>query len=159
VSTSLSISTCSWTGCASAAWLPRDDRWQALARAALRDDLYAVPGLAGRRGSAGWCPAQDSDELIQRGFARNRPAVGRCLGVLRDIAADDRSDLATLSVALREVRGLVSSRPGVAEVLSCSRRRVASSGDQRAGEDPPAGGLQWWGGRSHGERSAAWTLP
>jgi NAD-specific glutamate dehydrogenase len=114
--------------------LPRDDRWQALARAALRDDLYAVPGLAGRRGSAGWCPAQDSDELIQRGFARNRPAVGRCLGVLRDIAADDRSDLATLSVALREVRGLVSSRPGVAKVLSCSRRRVASSGDQRAGE-------------------------
>jgi glutamate dehydrogenase len=139
--------------------LPRDDRWQALARAALRDGLYAVPRLAGRRAPAGWCPAQDSDELIQRGFARNRPAVGRCLGVLRDIAADDRSDLATLSVALREVRGLVSSRPGVAEVLSCSRRRVASSGDQRAGEDPPAGGLQWWGGRSHGERSAAWTLP
>jgi glutamate dehydrogenase len=35
--------------------------------------------------------------------------------VLRDIAADDRADLATLSVALREVRGLVSSRPAVAE--------------------------------------------
>ena len=55
------------------------------------------------------------DELIERGFAHNQPAVGRCLGVLRDIAADDRADLATLSVALREVRGLVSSRTGVAE--------------------------------------------
>jgi glutamate dehydrogenase len=95
--------------------LPRDDRWQALARAALRDDLYAVRAAltaevlqVGGRG-------QDSDELIQRGFAHNQSAVGRCLGVLRDITADDRADLATLSVALREVRGLVSSRPVVAE--------------------------------------------
>jgi hypothetical protein len=128
-------------------------------RAALRERPLRRPGPCWPPSFCRRRPAQDSDELIQRGFARNRPAVGRCLGVLRDIAADDRSDLATLSVALREVRGLVSSRPGVAEVLSCSRRRVASSGDQRAGEDPPAGGLQWWGGRSHGERSAAWTLP
>ena len=56
-------------------------------------------------------PAEDTEELIQRGFARNQSAVSRCLGVLRDIAADDRVDLATLSVALREVRGLVSGRP------------------------------------------------
>ncbi len=58
---------------------------------------------------------QDSDELIQHGFAHNQWAVGRCLGVLRDIAVHDRADLATLSVALRGVRGLVSSRPAVAE--------------------------------------------
>jgi glutamate dehydrogenase len=35
--------------------------------------------------------------------------------VLHDVAADDRSDLATLSVALREVRDLVSRRRGVEE--------------------------------------------
>jgi glutamate dehydrogenase len=93
--------------------LSRDDRWQALARAALRDDLYAVRAAltaevlqVGGRG-------QDSDELIRRGFAHNQTAVDRCLGVLGDIAADNRADLATLSVALREVRGLVSSRPAV----------------------------------------------
>jgi glutamate dehydrogenase len=95
--------------------LPRDDRWQALARAALRDDLYAVRAALTAEVLQVGGTAQDSDELIQRGFAHNQSAVGRCLGVLGDIAADDRADLATLSVALREVRGLVSSRPAVAE--------------------------------------------
>jgi glutamate dehydrogenase len=93
--------------------LPRDDRWQALARAALRDDLYAVRASLTadvlRLGSL----AEDGNELIRPWLAHNEPSVGRCLAVLRDIAADDRADLATLSVALREVRGLVSSRPGV----------------------------------------------
>jgi glutamate dehydrogenase len=58
---------------------------------------------------------QDSAELVQRWFEHNQPAVRRCLGLLRDVAADDRVDLTTLSVALREVRGLVSSRSEVAE--------------------------------------------
>jgi glutamate dehydrogenase len=95
--------------------LPRHDRWQALARAALRDDLYAVRASLTAEVLQVGGSAQDSDQLIQHGFAHNQSAVGRCLGVLRDIAADDRADLATLSVALREVRGLVSSRPAVAE--------------------------------------------
>jgi glutamate dehydrogenase len=91
--------------------LPRNDRWQTLARAALRDDLYAVRAALTAEVLQVGGSAQDSDDMIQRGFAHNQPAVGRCLGVLGDIAADDRADLATLSVALREVRGLVSSRP------------------------------------------------
>jgi len=95
--------------------LPRQDRWQALARAALRDDLYAVRASLTAEVLQTGGSAQDSDQLIQHGFAHNESAVGRCLGVLHDIAADDRADLATLSVALREVRGLVSSRPAVAE--------------------------------------------
>ena len=57
----------------------------------------------------------DGDEPIERWLAHNEPSVGRCLAVLRDIAADGRADLATLSVALREVRGLVSSRAGGVE--------------------------------------------
>jgi len=95
--------------------LPRDDRWQTLARAALRDDLYAVRAALTAEVLQVGGRAQDSDELIQRGFAHNQSAVGRCLGVLGDITADDRADLATLSVALREVRGLVSSRPAMTE--------------------------------------------
>jgi glutamate dehydrogenase len=95
--------------------LPRDDRWQALARAALRDDLYAVRASLTAEVLQVGGTGEDCDELIRRGFAHNQPAVGRCLAVLRDIAADDRADLATLSVALREVRGLVSSRSVVAE--------------------------------------------
>jgi glutamate dehydrogenase len=95
--------------------LPRDDRWQALARAALRDDLYAVRAALTADVLQVGGRAQDSHELIQRWLAHNQPTVDRCLAVLKDIAADDRADLATLSVALREVRGLVSSRPAVAE--------------------------------------------
>jgi glutamate dehydrogenase len=95
--------------------LPRDDRWQTLARAALRDDLYAVRAALTAEVLQVGGPAQDSDQLIRRAFANNQAAIGRCLGVLRDIAADDRADLATLSVALREVRGLVSGRSGVGD--------------------------------------------
>jgi glutamate dehydrogenase len=95
--------------------LPRDDRWQALARAALRDDLFAVRAALTAEVLQAGGAAHDSDELIRRGFAHNQAAVGRCLGVLGDIAAEDRADLATLSVALREVRGLVSSRPAVTD--------------------------------------------
>ncbi|MET0764618.1 MAG: NAD-glutamate dehydrogenase [Blastococcus sp.] len=94
--------------------LPRDDRWQALARAALRDDLYAVRASLTSDVLQVGDAAQGSDELIQRWSDHNQPAVSRCLAVLRDVAADDRADLATLSVALREVRGLVSSRSGPA---------------------------------------------
>jgi glutamate dehydrogenase len=95
--------------------LPRDDRWQTLARAALRDDLYAVRASLTAEVLQAGGPAQDSDELIEHGFAGNQSAVGRCVGVLQDIAAENRADLATLSVALREVRGLVSSRPAVTD--------------------------------------------
>jgi glutamate dehydrogenase len=95
--------------------LPRDDRWQALARAALRDDLYAVRASLTAEVLRAGNAAQDSAELVQRWLEHNESAVRRCLGVLRDVATDDRADLATLSVALREVRGLVSSRSGKGE--------------------------------------------
>jgi glutamate dehydrogenase len=93
--------------------LPRDDRWQALARAALRDDLYAVRASLTAEVLRASAARQDSAELVRRCFDHNQPAVDRCLAVLRDVAADDRADLATLSVALREVRGLVPRRSGV----------------------------------------------
>jgi glutamate dehydrogenase len=54
--------------------------------------------------------APDSAEQIRRWLADTEPAVSRCLAILHDVAADDRTDLATLSVALREVRGLISGR-------------------------------------------------
>jgi glutamate dehydrogenase len=91
--------------------LPRDDRWQALARAALRDDLFSVRAALTAEVLQSDGDGQDSDERIRRWLGDDRQAVDRCLAVLRDIGADERADLATLSVALREVRGLVSSRP------------------------------------------------
>jgi glutamate dehydrogenase len=92
--------------------LPRDDRWQALARAALRDDLYAVRASLTAEVLQAAGASADSAELIRRWLAHTEPAISRCLAVLHDVAADDRTDLTTLSVALREVRGLVSRRSG-----------------------------------------------
>jgi glutamate dehydrogenase len=89
--------------------LPRDDRWQSLARAALREDLHVVhsaiaaevlrtstPGAHGHEQVAGWV------ETIET-------ATNRCLRLLSDIINSGRADLATLSVALREIRSLVQA--------------------------------------------------
>jgi glutamate dehydrogenase len=85
--------------------LPRADRWQALSRAALRDDLYSnhasLTAAVLRTGSGA------SDSLIQTWMERNRTAVDRSQAVLGDIKASGCFDLTTLCVALREIRGLL----------------------------------------------------
>jgi glutamate dehydrogenase len=82
--------------------LPRDTRWAAMARAALRDDVYAEQAAL-------------TAEVIRTGgdidawFAQNRDAVERCLQVLGDMKAGGAPDLARLSVAVREIRNLTQS--------------------------------------------------
>ena len=48
----------------------------------------------------------------------NGPAVERCMQVLADVKAGDASDLATLSVAVREIRNLIeaTSAPARTEI-------------------------------------------
>jgi glutamate dehydrogenase len=94
--------------------LPRDTRWEAMARAALRDDVYAeqaaLTAEVVRNGSDG----VGARERIDAWSARNRDAVERCLHVLGDIKAAGADDLARLSVAVREIRNLTQSS-GAAE--------------------------------------------
>ncbi|MGN6780672.1 MAG: NAD-glutamate dehydrogenase [Marmoricola sp.] len=73
--------------------LPREDRWQTMARASLRDDLHAVHAQLTAQELAGNGP--DDDE------------VARALEQLREICGEEESDLARLSVALRVVRSLL----------------------------------------------------
>jgi glutamate dehydrogenase len=88
--------------------LPRGDRWQALARAALRYDLYAalesltVAVLAAT-------PEGEPDERIQAWERTNAAAVARASATLEEIGRLERGDLASLSVALRTLRGVVRS--------------------------------------------------
>ena len=91
--------------------LPRGDRWQALARSALRDDVYGVHrALASHVVSS--TPAElDADSRVDGWIARHRAHVQHCEGVLDDIQADGTYDLVTISVALREMRNLVQSDP------------------------------------------------
>ncbi len=89
--------------------LPRDNRWRALARAALRDDLYGQQAEL----TAEILRATPDDlppaERIDAWVDANGGYVERVLQVLTDINASGAFDLATLSVALREIRNLITS--------------------------------------------------
>ena len=87
--------------------LERGDRWHALARLALRDDLYgslraitldalreAAPGhRRGRRRS-------------RSGSRRNASRLVRARAALDEVGTAGQLDLATLSVVSRQLRGL-----------------------------------------------------
>jgi glutamate dehydrogenase len=87
--------------------LPRANRWQALARTALRDDLYSLH----RALTQEVLEAADEDTSAEQAGAawmeRNEGAVERVRGILADIRASRSYDMTTLPVALREVRNLV----------------------------------------------------
>jgi glutamate dehydrogenase len=73
--------------------LPRDDRWQTMARAALRDDLHAVHAQLTSQALAGDLPPEKQTD--------------QAVTTLQEICSDDDTDLARLSVALRVVRTLL----------------------------------------------------
>nr|UXE44597.1 NAD-specific glutamate dehydrogenase [uncultured bacterium] len=85
--------------------LPRDDRWQTLARAALRDDLYAAQAALTAHVLEG-TEAGEPGKRIAAWTEQNAAAVSRATQVLDDIVAGDVYDVATLSVALRQIRGI-----------------------------------------------------
>ncbi|WP_232676175.1 NAD-glutamate dehydrogenase [Nocardioides sp. R-C-SC26] len=94
--------------------LPRDDRWQTMARATLRDDLHAVHAELTRQviedagsGDDSRGDALDVDAAIAAWEAEQVDRVERTASTLADICADDAVDLARMSVALRVVRGLL----------------------------------------------------
>ena len=85
--------------------LPRADRWQALARAALRDDLYRLHRSLTRDVLL---TADGADGgAIDAWSANNEAAIERALSVLSDVKASGSFDTTTLPVALRELKGLV----------------------------------------------------
>jgi glutamate dehydrogenase len=85
--------------------LPRADRWQALARAALRDDLYRLHRGLTREALAE--PASSGDEAVARWERNNEAAVQRALSVLADVRMSGTFNTTTLPVVLREMAGLV----------------------------------------------------
>jgi glutamate dehydrogenase len=88
--------------------LPRIGRWQTLARLAVRSDLYAAAaGLTGE--IARETPADlDADERFARWAELRSTEVSRVRAVLSEIDALESHDLATLSVAMRSIRTLLS---------------------------------------------------
>lgn len=80
--------------------LARDTRWAAMARAALRDDLFSLH-------------AELTADVLRAGgveawMQARGPAVERAQEILAEIRAGGTFDLTTLPVALREVRNLIA---------------------------------------------------
>jgi len=94
--------------------LPRANRWQALARAALRDDLGSLQRELTYQVIDGATPDASPEEAIEAWRERNSAVLQRARGILDDIRGSRTYDTTTLPVALREVRNLISgSRRGV----------------------------------------------
>ncbi|MGH3356836.1 MAG: NAD-glutamate dehydrogenase, partial [Nocardioidaceae bacterium] len=89
--------------------LPRDDRWQTMARAALRDDLHAVHAQITAQVLAHTDSADDPEQRIKHWSESEGVVLGRAAATLEEIWADETPDLARLSVGLRVVRTLLTT--------------------------------------------------
>jgi glutamate dehydrogenase len=89
--------------------LPRDDRWQTMARAALRDDVYAVHAQLTAQVLRDTDPTASVAQRIQAWEDGDAVVVTRAATTLGEICSDDNADLARMSVGLRVVRGLLAS--------------------------------------------------
>ncbi|MEJ5914156.1 NAD-glutamate dehydrogenase [Pseudokineococcus sp. 1T1Z-3] len=101
--------------------LPRTDRWQTLARGAVRDDLYAAldalvrATLVHEREQGPPVPAdgarERADAAVAAWEAAHEAPLAQARRVLDEVRRLERGDLAPLSVALRLLRGAVRSSP------------------------------------------------
>jgi glutamate dehydrogenase len=87
--------------------LPREDRWASMARAALRDDLYAAHAALTRDVLAVGGPGTVA-ERVAAWEQRNAAAVDRAARTLGEIWESERFTFTTLSVACRVIRTLVA---------------------------------------------------
>jgi glutamate dehydrogenase len=89
--------------------LPRGDRWQALARAALRDDLYSTVAdmtVAALQAT----PAMQGEDPVSRVEAweqENADNLERATKMFAEVNQLEQDDMASLSVALRLLRSIV----------------------------------------------------
>jgi glutamate dehydrogenase len=85
--------------------LPREDRWQTLARMALRYDLYAA--LASLTTEVlNTSTGSTAEELVDNWEHENEPSIARARNAMGEFDSS-RADLAALSVLLRQIRTLV----------------------------------------------------
>ncbi|MEW1549453.1 NAD-glutamate dehydrogenase [Streptomyces tsukubensis] len=87
--------------------LPRADRWQSMARASIREDLYAAHAmLTGDVLSVG-NGTSTPEERFKDWEDKNASILGRARATLDEIQGSDTFDLANLSVAMRTMRQLL----------------------------------------------------
>ncbi|RQO43497.1 NAD-glutamate dehydrogenase [Rhodococcus sp. KBW08] len=96
--------------------LERGDRWHSLARLALRDDLYSSLRQLTMEVLVGGEPGESPQEKIDEWESTNASRLSRARAALVEIFESGTLDLATLSVAARQVRSMVRSMGTRSEV-------------------------------------------
>lgn len=87
--------------------LPREDRWQTLARAALRDDLYATVAELCVTVLAETDADQRPEERLAAWQATQAERLERASRTFDEVISAGRQDMSSLSVALRMLRSIV----------------------------------------------------
>ncbi len=89
--------------------LARDDRWHSLARLAIRDDIYgSLRALCFDVLGVGE-PDETGEQKIEEWELTNSSRVSRARRTLNEIYTEGQHDLATLSVAARQIRSMTRS--------------------------------------------------
>ncbi|WP_329050895.1 NAD-glutamate dehydrogenase [Streptomyces violaceus] len=87
--------------------LPRADRWQSMARAAIREDLYAAHSALTADVLAVGNGTSTPEQRYKAWEQKNAAILGRARTTLEEIQGSDAFDLANLSVAMRTMRTLL----------------------------------------------------
>lgn len=87
--------------------LQRGDRWQLLARLALRDDLYSLVRALTLAILSLSEPGEDAEAMIADWSSARSSALRRVRGTLEELIVEEQPEIAALTVAVRAVRSLV----------------------------------------------------
>ncbi|MFF5855511.1 NAD-glutamate dehydrogenase [Streptomyces sp. NPDC012751] len=87
--------------------LPRTDRWQSMARASIREDLYAAHAALTADVFAAGNGSSTPEQRFTAWEQKNGAILGRARTTLDEIRGSDSFDLANLSVAMRTMRTLL----------------------------------------------------
>ncbi|MFI8366186.1 NAD-glutamate dehydrogenase [Streptomyces sp. NPDC085466] len=87
--------------------LPRADRWQSMARASIREDLFAAHAALTSDVLVAGNGTSTPEERFKAWEEKNAAILGRARTTLEEIQGSDTFDLANLSVAMRTMRTLL----------------------------------------------------
>ncbi|MFJ2832229.1 NAD-glutamate dehydrogenase [Streptomyces sp. NPDC087263] len=87
--------------------LPRADRWQSMARASIREDLYAAHAALVADVLSVGNGTSTPEQRFKAWEEKNAAILGRARTTLEEIRSSDAFDLANLSVAMRTMRTLL----------------------------------------------------
>ncbi|MFD3313916.1 NAD-glutamate dehydrogenase [Streptomyces sp. NPDC058694] len=90
--------------------LPRADRWQSMARASIREDLYAAHAALTADVLAVGNGGSTPEQRFKAWEERNVAILARARATLEEIQGSEAFDLANLSVAMRTMRTMLRTR-------------------------------------------------